>query len=208
MTMRLTRIYTRTGDGGETGLGGGQRVAKDSPRIEAYGTVDELNSTLGLAIVKCEDAQIREQLTAMQHRLFDVGSDLCVLDEDKQKYGMPPFPKEEVDLLETIMDEAQKELAPLEEFLLPGGTECASILHIARCVCRRAERLCVTLRKSEPIGPNVIPYLNRLSDALFVLARLANKRAGVADVLWQKKRGLVEKGEKKSGGAKKKGKSK
>lgn len=191
--MRITRVYTRTGDGGDTGLGGGQRVPKDSPRIDAYGTVDELNSTIGWAIAGCEDAGIRESLTAIQHRLFDVGSDLCVLDEDKQKFSMPPFPKEEVDKLEKLMDEAQEELTPLEEFILPGGTEAASRLHVARCACRRAERLCVTLRRSEPIGPNVIPYLNRLSDALFVLARLANKRAGREDVYWKKARGLVEK---------------
>jgi cob(I)alamin adenosyltransferase len=191
--MRLTRIYTRTGDKGDTGLGGGQRVPKDSARIEAYGTVDELNSAIGLAVCACDDAEIRGVLVETQHRLFDLGGDLCVLDEDKKKYNMPPFPQEPIDALEKVMDKAQEELPPLEEFLLPGGTECAARLHIARCVCRRAERLCIALSRHESIGALVVPYLNRLSDGLFVLARLANKRAGKPDVLWSKKRGLVEK---------------
>src|SRR5215211_1452508 len=107
---RITRVYTRTGDAGDTGLGGGQRVAKDSLRIETYGTVDELNSYLGVAIASCTDPGIKGDLEEMQHRLFDVGGDLCVLEEDKAKFGMPPFPKEEVDLLEKLMDEATEEL--------------------------------------------------------------------------------------------------
>ncbi len=193
--MRITRVYTRTGDGGETGLGGGQRVPKDCLRIETYGTVDELNSYLGVAIASCTDEEIRAHLDEMQHRLFDVGGDLCVLDEDKQKFNMPEFPKSEVDHLEQVMDRASEELAPLEEFILPGGTATAGHLHVARCIARRAERLAVALAREEKVSAQIVPYLNRLSDALFVLARLANKRAGRPDVLWKKKRGLVEKKE-------------
>ncbi len=195
--MRITRVYTRTGDGGDTGLGGGQRVPKDSLRIETYGTVDELNSYLGVCVTVCTDPEIRGLLEEMQHRLFDVGGDLCVLDEDKAKFNMPIFPKEETDLLEKIMDKAQEETGPLEEFIIPGGTACAAHLHVARCICRRAERLAVALAHEEKVSPTIVPYLNRLSDALFVLARLANKRAGTGDVFWKKKRGLIEK-EKKS----------
>jgi cob(I)alamin adenosyltransferase len=195
--LRITRVYTRTGDQGDTGLGGGQRVPKDSLRIETYGTVDELNSYLGVAIASATDPEIRADLEEMQHRLFDLGGDLCVLEEDKAKFNMPPFPKEEVDRLEKLMDKASEELPPLEEFILPGGTACSAHLQVARCICRRAERLAVALAREEKVSPAVVPYLNRLSDALFVLARLANKRAGTGDVLWKKKRGLVEK-EKKS----------
>lgn len=188
--MRITRVYTRTGDKGDTGLGGGQRVPKDSLRIETYGTVDELNSYLGVAVAACEDPEIRGHLEEMQHRLFDLGGDLCVLEEDQQKYGMPPFPSDQVDHLEQLMDRAQEELTPLEEFILPGGTAAAAHLHVARCVCRRAERLAVSLAREEKVSSQVVPYLNRLSDTLFVLARLANKRAGRTDVLWKKKQGL------------------
>lgn len=191
--MRITRVYTRTGDAGDTGLGGGQRVPKDSLRIETFGTVDELNSYLGVAIASCPDAEIKGHLEAMQHRLFDLGGDLCVLEEDKAKFKMPAFPKDEVDLLEKLMDKAQEELTPLEEFILPGGTACSAHLQVARCICRRAERLAVALAREEKVSPAVVPYLNRLSDALFVLARLANKRAGTGDVLWKKKHGLIEK---------------
>lgn len=196
--MRITRVYTRTGDKGDTGLGGGQRVAKDSLRIETYGTVDELNSYLGVAIAACSDAGIRSELESMQHRLFDLGGDLCVLEEDKAKFAMPAFPKEEVDRLEIVMDKASEELAPLEEFILPGGTECSAHLHVARCICRRAERLAVALAREEKVSEQVVPYLNRLSDALFVLARLANKRAGASDVFWKKKHGLKDNKKEKS----------
>lgn len=190
--MRITRVYTRTGDGGETGLGGGQRVPKDHLRIEAYGTVDELNSYLGVCVASCEDAEIRAELETIQHRLFDVGGDLCVLDEDKAKFGMPSFPMEEVELLEKLMDRAQEELTPLEEFVIPGGTASAGHLHVARCICRRAERITVALRRHEKVSDAIVPYLNRLSDALFVLARLANKRAGRPDVSWKKRVGLKD----------------
>lgn len=184
--MRITKVYTKTGDAGETGLGGGQRVAKDCARIEAYGTVDELNSTLGVALAHLQDAQVRGWLEAVQHHLFDLGGDLCILEPDKERFGMPAFPAERVAWLERVLDEASAELPPLAEFILPGGDLAAGHLHVARCVCRRAERLCVTLSRQEPVSPQVVPYLNRLSDALFQLARLINHRTGRGDVLWNK----------------------
>jgi cob(I)alamin adenosyltransferase len=185
--MRITRVYTRTGDQGETGLGGGQRLPKDHPRIEAYGTVDELNSVLGVVRAVLEDEKIDAQLEAIQHQLFDLGGDLCLLEPDKQRFGVPPFPEAHVAWMEQLLDAANAELTPLKEFVLPGGTEAAGHLHVARCVARRAERLCVALARSEPVSPQVVPYLNRLSDALFQLARLVNLRSGKGDVLWQRK---------------------
>ncbi|MBI3724061.1 cob(I)yrinic acid a,c-diamide adenosyltransferase [bacterium] len=196
--MRITRVYTRTGDGGDTRLGGGQKVRKESLRIEAYGTVDELSSYLGVAVAACEDAEIRSILEETQHRLFDVGGDLCVLDRDKKKFGMPTFPKDEVDLLERVIDRATDELGPLEEFIIPGGSAASAHLHVARCICRRAERIVVALSRKEDVSDQVVPYLNRLSDALFVLARLANKRAGRRDVFWKRKHGLKKKKKKKT----------
>lgn len=184
--MRITKVYTRTGDAGDTGLGGGQRVPKDAPRIEAYGTVDELNSTLGVAVAHVADAEVRATLEQVQHHLFDLGGDLCILEDDKARFGMPPFPADRVAWLEEVLDRASAEVPPLEEFVLPGGELAAAHLHVARCVCRRAERLCITLARQEPVSPNVVPYLNRLSDALFQLARLLNHRAGRGDVLWKK----------------------
>lgn len=184
--MRITKVYTKTGDAGETGLGGGQRVPKDHPRIEAYGTVDELNSTIGVALEHVKDPEVAGWLTLVQHHLFDLGGDLCILDEDKARFRMAPFPAERVAWLEQVLDKVSEELPPLKEFVLPGGDLAAGHLHVARCVCRRAERLCVTLAHHEPVSPTVVPYLNRLSDALFQLARLVNKRTGRGDVLWNK----------------------
>jgi cob(I)alamin adenosyltransferase len=185
--MRITKVYTRTGDQGETGLGGGQRVTKDALRVETYGTVDELNSVVGLARAHVTDPQIDAHLEAIQHQLFDLGSDLCVLEPDKLKFGMQPFPLEHSAWLETgVLDPANEELSPLKEFVLPAGLPAACHLHVARCVCRRAERLAVRLVREETVSPHVVIYLNRLSDALFVLARLVNKRGGTGDVLWKK----------------------
>lgn len=181
---RITKVYTRTGDDGTTGLGGGQRVDKDSLRIEAYGTVDELNSVLGVANFFSTDSQITEWLFEIQNDLFHLGSDLCVLEEDKEKYSIPQIEKRHVDRLEAIMDQCQKELAPLKEFILPGGSAGAGQLHIARTVCRRAERITLSLSRNSAISPNVIPYLNRLSDTLFVLARYENLKSEVSDVFW------------------------
>ncbi|HEX2224318.1 MAG TPA: cob(I)yrinic acid a,c-diamide adenosyltransferase [Thermoanaerobaculia bacterium] len=181
---RITRVYTRTGDDGTTGLGGGQRVAKDSPRIETYGTVDELSSAIGVAVALGLTPKLAETLARIQNELFNVGSDLCILEEDKAKMPVPVVEARHVEALERFMDELAEELAPLENFILPGGTPGAAQLHVARTVCRRAERLAVTLAREEPVGPFVVRYLNRLSDALFVMARYENFKRGAPDILW------------------------
>jgi cob(I)alamin adenosyltransferase len=181
---KITKVYTRTGDEGTTGLGGGQRVPKDSPRIEAYGTVDELNSAVGAAVAAGLDPSIAAALARIQNELFHLGSDLCVLEQDKAKTPVPRIEARNVEELERWMDEMSRELAPLANFVLPGGAPGAALLHLARTVCRRAERRALALSRREPIGAHVIPYLNRLSDALFVAARYENLRKGRADVLW------------------------
>jgi cob(I)alamin adenosyltransferase len=177
-------VYTRSGDDGTTGLGGGQRVAKDSPRIETYGTVDELSSAIGVAVALGLTPKLAEALERIQNELFNVGSDLCILEEDKAKMPVPGVEARHVDALERFMDEMQAELTPLENFILPGGTPGAAQLHVARTVCRRAERLAVSLARQEAVGPFVVRYLNRLSDALFVMARYENKKRGAPDILW------------------------
>ena len=181
---RLTRIYTRTGDAGETGLGGGQRVAKDDARIAAYGTVDELSSVLGAALAGGLDARLASEVQRIQNELFHLGADLCVREEDKERLPGPRIEARHVETLERTMDELNAELGPLTNFILPGGASGAAQLHVARTVCRRAERLLVTLMRAEPVGPHTLEYLNRLSDALFVMARWENHRRGVPDVLW------------------------
>ena len=181
---RITKVYTRTGDDGTTGLGGGQRVGKDTLRIEAYGTVDELNSVLGVALVAGVNETLAEVLGTIQNELFHLGSDLCILEQDKVKISVPRIEERHVVALEKLMDRLSEELSPLENFILPGGTAGAAHLHVARTVCRRAERLVVALSRQEPVGTWTVRYLNRLSDALFVMARHENKRRGVPDVLW------------------------
>ena len=181
---RLTKIYTRTGDDGTTGLGFGGRVAKDSLRVECYGTVDELNSAVGVARAAGLPATIDRPLAAIQNELFHLGSDLCVPEAEKAAHPVPRIEERHVAALEAVMDAWAERLPALENFVLPGGTAGAAALHLARTVCRRAERLLVTLSRAERVGEWTIPYLNRLSDALFVLARAANAEAGVADVLW------------------------
>lgn len=181
---RITRVYTRSGDDGTTGLGGGQRVGKDSLRIEAYGTVDELNSVIGLALTANLDPFLAECLGHIQNDLFHLGSDLCIPEADKVAMPVPTVEERHVAEIEAWIDRMQEELAPLENFILPGGTPGAAHLHVARTVCRRAERLAVHLSRTEPIGPMVIHYLNRLSDALFVMARFENFRKGRGDVIW------------------------
>jgi cob(I)alamin adenosyltransferase len=181
---RITRVYTRSGDDGTTGLGGGQRVAKDSLRIAAYGTVDELNSHIGVAVAAGVNEVLRDTLASIQNELFHLGSDLCILEEDKAKMPVPRIEERHVLALETLMDRLSEELSPLENFILPGGTAAAAQLHVARTVCRRAERLVLALSRKEAVGPFTVKYLNRLSDALFVMARHENKRRGVPDVLW------------------------
>lgn len=182
---RLTKIYTRTGDTGMTGLGGGQRVPKDDLRVGVYGTVDELNSQIGLALAFGLEPALDAALRRVQNELFDVGSDLCFLEEDKQKWPLPQIEQRHIAALEAIIDELQAVVGPLENFILPGGSPGAAQLHVARTVCRRAEREATTLAREQGIGPFVLTYLNRLSDALFVMSRFENHAKGVAEPLWQ-----------------------
>ncbi|MDP1653796.1 MAG: cob(I)yrinic acid a,c-diamide adenosyltransferase [Rhodocyclaceae bacterium] len=179
MGYRLSKIYTRTGDAGTTGLGDGSRTAKDAPRVAALGDVDELNSVIGLLL--CEDLpdEVRTLLTGVQHDLFDLGGELSVPGGTFLKDTQPAR-------LEAAIDRFNGELAPLKEFILPGGTRPAALAHHARTVCRRAERVVVALAHHETVSEPARQYLNRLSDLLFVLARWLNKHAGCGDVLWQK----------------------
>ena len=174
--VTLSRIYTKTGDDGTTGLGDGTRVRKDHPRVAAYGSVDELNSVLGLLLTT--DPAERELLAPIQNDLFDVGADLCVPGEAGQRLRVKP---EQGQRLEQAIDRLNAGLAPLQSFVLPGGSAAAAWAHLARTVCRRAERDVVALAQAEPVNPQVVVYLNRLSDLLFVLARVYNKGE---DVLW------------------------
>jgi cob(I)alamin adenosyltransferase len=181
--VRLTRIYTRTGDDGSTGLGDGTRVPKTAPRIEAYGTVDELNAFLGLAREQSVPGELRDRLLHLQQDLFDLGADLCVpfAPSEPGSGGPLRIGGARVARLEGWIDEVNEELSPLQSFVLPGGGMLAATLHVARTVCRRAERRAATLREAEPVNPACGVYLNRLSDLLFVLARQA---AGRDEVLW------------------------
>jgi len=181
---RITRIYTRKGDDGTTGLGGGQRVAKHALRIETYGTVDELNSAIGVALAGGLAPELAEPLGRIQNELFHLGSDLCILEEDKKKMPVPTIEDRHIDALERLLDELTEQVGPLENFILPGGSPGAAGLHLARTVCRRAERLLVALAQAESVGAGTVRYLNRLSDALFVMARFENKYRGVVDVSW------------------------
>lgn len=182
---RLTRIYTKTGDEGMTGLGGGRRVAKDSPRVRAYGTVDELNSAIGVALALGLTDRLTSELGSIQNELFDLGSDLCWPEDDERRARIPTVQPKHVRRLETLIDELNEVVGPLANFLLPGGAPGAAQLHVARTICRRAEREAITLSHEEPIGKLVLPYLNRLSDALFVMARFENHERGVDEPLWQ-----------------------
>ncbi|MCC6381116.1 MAG: cob(I)yrinic acid a,c-diamide adenosyltransferase [Dehalococcoidia bacterium] len=182
--VHINRVYTRAGDDGTTALGGGQRVRKDSLRIESYGTVDELNSVLGVAIASGLHDALRPALFVVQQVLFNVGSDLCILESDKERLAVPRVEPRHVAQLEAWIDEWNERLEPLRSFVLPGGDGAAAHLHVARTVCRRAERLVVALAREEPVGEQIVPYLNRLSDLLFVAARYQAKLSGVGDVLW------------------------
>jgi cob(I)alamin adenosyltransferase len=181
MGHRLSKIYTRTGDDGTTGLGDGSRTAKDDPRIEAIGCVDELNSAVGLLLCEELSDSIRDCLTGIQHRLFDIGGELSIP-------GHTMVTDDKVAALETVLDELNEDLPPLKDFILPGGTRAASLCHLARAVCRRAERRVHTLGTQADINTASTRYLNRLSDLLFVMARYLNKQAGEPDVLWQHER--------------------
>ena len=184
---RLTRIYTRKGDDGTTGLGGGQRVAKDAVRVATYGTVDELNAAIGMALAQGLVPRLATVLPTIQNELFHLGSDLCFLEEDKATFTLPQIGASHVEALERLIDELNEVVGPLENFVLPGGALGAAALHVARTVCRRAERDAITLQRGEPIGPFVIAYLNRLSDALFVMSRYENHQRGVAEPTWDPK---------------------
>lgn len=186
--LRLTVITTRTGDAGATSLGGGQRLPKDAPRIEACGTVDELNSSIGVALALKLSARPAAILKLVQNDLFQLGSDLCLLEADKAGRAAPRIEARHVERLDAALAACQKRLAPLAEFLLPGGTPGAAQLHVCRCVCRRAERRVVRLAREEPVGPHVVRYLNRLSDLLFVLARVENLRRRMREQLWEPER--------------------
>jgi cob(I)alamin adenosyltransferase len=178
MGKRLSKIYTRTGDDGSTGLGDGSRTEKDSLRVEAIGTVDELNSVIGVLLCHSLPEGTQSALTNIQHSLFDIGGELCIP-------GSTIITADRVEALERLLDKLNANLAPLQEFILPGGSPAAAACHQARAVCRRAERRAYSLSKSETINPVSIQYLNRLSDLLFVMARHLNKEAGRPDVLWK-----------------------
>ena len=180
MANRLTKIYTRTGDKGDTGLADGSRVAKDAPRIEAMGTIDELNSVLGVLLCESMPEDLRACLANVQNDLFDLGGELSVP-------GHAILAASHVAHLEVTLDQFNANLPALKDFILPGGTRAAALAHVARTVCRRAERRVITLAKSEVVPALACPYLNRLSDLLFVASRVLNRVAGAAggDVLWQ-----------------------
>lgn len=191
--MRITKVYTRTGDAGKTRLAGGQQVWKDSLRVEAYGTIDELNAVVGVVRVMNADAQgvnpaanqLEEELRWAQNKLFDVGSILATAPGQTFK-NMPQIAAQDVTRLEKLIDRCQKDLQPLKEFILPGGGKVSGFLHQARTVCRRAERLCVALSRVEPVDPFIIKFVNRLSDTLFVLARWVAKTQGEPEFLWER----------------------
>jgi cob(I)alamin adenosyltransferase len=179
MGHRLSKIVTRTGDAGTTGLGDGSRVGKDSLRIVAVGEVDELNSLLGLLLCEELPDEVRDLLISVQHDLFDLGGELAVPGSAFLSPGQPTR-------LEAAVERYNSDLQPLKEFILPGGTRAAALAHLARTVCRRTERALVALAATEPVSEAARQYVNRLSDLLFVLARWLNKQAGGGDVLWQK----------------------
>jgi len=178
---RLSKIYTRTGDGGTTGLGDGSRIAKDSARVAAYGTVDEANSAIGLVLAADIQPDIADLLTKVQHQLFDLGGELCIP-------GHAAIHEADISALEVALDHFNDPLPPLREFILPGGARAAALAHVARTVCRRAERSLVALAATQPVSDPARRYANRLSDLLFVLARELNRAAGGTDVLWRKDR--------------------
>lgn len=208
--MRITKVYTRTGDAGKTRLAGGQQVWKDSLRVEAYGTVDELNAAVGVVRVFNTDGdrhragtvppgtvplparsqspqaeQLERELRWVQNKLFDLGSILATAPGQTFK-NMPCVTATDVTRLEKLIDRCQTDLQPLKEFILPGGGKVSGFLHQARTICRRAERICVGLSREEPVDPTIIKFVNRLSDALFVLARWAGKTQGEPEFLWER----------------------
>jgi cob(I)alamin adenosyltransferase len=182
--VRLTRIYTGGGDGGETSLGDGARVAKDNARIEAFGAVDELNALIGLVVAQEGPEEILGPLRRVQNELFDLGADLAVPEADGDEGARLRIAPEQAQALEAECDLLNDPLEPLKSFVLPGGTELAARLHHARTVARRAERRMVTLRSLEPVNDSALVYINRLSDLLFIMARAASHLAGAEETLW------------------------
>jgi cob(I)alamin adenosyltransferase len=182
MGNRLSKIYTRTGDDGTTGLGDGSRINKDSLRVEAMGDVDELNSVIGIMLTEPVPEHLIGLLTQIQHDLFNVGGEICIP-------GYVILQQTRIDDLEEAIDTLNDELEPLKEFILPGGSKAAAYCHLARTVCRRAERKLVELHRNETVTDISLQYLNRLSDLLFVMCRTINKEAGVLDVLWKNAQG-------------------
>lgn len=178
MANRLSKIYTRTGDNGTTGLGDGTRINKDSLRVEAMGDVDELNSVIGIMLTETVPSSLVSVLTQIQHDLFNVGAEICIP-------GYIILKQSRIDDLEHTIDTLNEHLSPLKEFILPGGSKAASYCHLARTVCRRAERKLVELHRNEKVTDISLQYLNRLSDLLFVMCRTINKEAGISDVLWK-----------------------
>jgi cob(I)alamin adenosyltransferase len=193
--MRISKVYTRTGDGGKTRLAGGQEVWKDALRVEVYGTVDELNSVIGLARMNNDkrelstpaSAQLEDVLRWVQNKLFDLGGILATAPGESFP-NMPTVTREDVSYLEQMIDECQKDLAPLKEFILPGGGHVSAFLHLARTICRRAERLCVKLSREEQVEKCIVQFLNRLSDALFVFARWVAKTQKEPEFLWERQK--------------------
>jgi len=182
MGNRLSKIYTRTGDDGTTGLGTGDRISKDSKRVEVFGTVDELNSAIGVVLASSGlDADLNDCLTHIQRQLFDLGGELCIP-------GTTVMDADAVASLEKILDQLNADLPPLKDFLLPGGCQEAAGCHIARAICRRAERRAWSLARDEEVNEYTLKYLNRLSDLLFVIARVINRRVGCAEPLWGQRR--------------------
>ncbi|OGU77698.1 MAG: ATP:cob(I)alamin adenosyltransferase [Ignavibacteria bacterium RBG_16_34_14] len=179
------KIYTKGGDKGETGLFGGERVPKDSLRIEAYGTVDELNSFIGLTLTEIKDSEVIRLLNRIQNILFTLGSDLAAPENENKTYNIPRITKNHFEEIEKEIDKFDIRLNELRNFILPGGCKSSALLHICRTICRRAERRVVTLSNGVNLNPEIIIFLNRLSDLFFVLARYENKVSGIEDVKWQ-----------------------
>lgn len=185
MGNRLSKIYTRTGDDGTTGLGDGSRCEKDGARVSAYGTTDELNSVLGIVLAHGVSGDVQRVLHEVQHHLFDLGGELCIP-------GHQAIQETHIDWLENTLDHFNDQLPPLKDFILPGGSLAAANCHVARTVCRRAERLVVSLQRDEQVPPFSMRYLNRLSDLLFVLARVIAREGEGSEVLWQKDRAPID----------------
>lgn len=185
MGNRLSKIYTRTGDDGSTGLGDGSRVAKDSARVAAYGTVDEANSAIGLLIAADIPQDVADVLTTVQHQLFDLGGELCIP-------GHAAIRDDDIRSLEQVLDRYNAPLPPLKDFILPGGGDAAARCHLARTIVRRAERETVTLAQCEAVRPQAVRYLNRLSDLLFVLARVLARASGHGETLWKHARRTLD----------------